>query len=68
MSRFPEESQLVVQAVQLVDNCATASAESASIVSTMGGKELFDTVIETYQGHEGFEVGIALYLLVNVFS
>merc|ERR1711871_622320 len=55
VSRFPEEPQLVVQAVQLVDNCATASSESASIVSTMGGKELFETVIETYQGHEGFE-------------
>lgn len=62
VSQFPEESQLVVQAIQLVDNCATASSESANIVSTMGGKELFDTVVETYQGHEGFEVSIFLRL------
>ena len=54
--QFPEEADLIQHAVQLVDNCATANAETANIVDAEGGAHLFDTVIESYEGKAGFEV------------
>lgn len=66
VSRFPDEAELVVQAVQLVDNCATATPESASIVSSIGGQELFDTVITTFKDHPGFEVRLIYFIVLSL--
>merc|ERR1711871_649803 len=59
VGEHPEEMDLVNRALQTIDNCATASSESAAIVESEGGKKLIEHVIDAYEGVPGGESIVA---------
>ena len=46
VDKFPEESNVILHALQVVDNCGTASPDLANMVNLEGGTKLFDRIIK----------------------
>ena len=44
--KYADDSEVVLHALQVVDNCGTASADLAHMVESVGGTQLFDAVIQ----------------------
>jgi hypothetical protein len=54
----PDSQPLMVRSIQTLDNIAMANKENAAIVIDEGGKELIDTIMQTYPDDEEIMVSI----------
>lgn len=52
ISEHVEEENLIVKAIKTLDNISTANEEYAELVANIGGKQIIEQVIETYEGNE----------------
>eukprot|EP01138_Halocafeteria_seosinensis_P014727 gb/GECG01015034.1/.p1 GENE.gb/GECG01015034.1/~~gb/GECG01015034.1/.p1 ORF type:complete len:2451 (+),score=419.39 gb/GECG01015034.1/:1-7353(+) len=52
ISTHPKSRNLMVRSIQTLDNVAMASKENAQVVIDEGGKELIETIMETYKEDE----------------